>query len=283
MMRVTPYLASVIDHALSEDAAFNDVSTAALIAPDVEAEAYLRPKASGTLAGVDVAMAVFLRIDPGLVATPLLRDGAGLSPGSEIGHIRGSAASILSGERTTLNFLQRMSGIATETARYVEAVEGLKARIVDTRKTAPGMRELDKYAVRIGGGHNHRLNLSDGILIKDNHIALLRAQGLDLRAAVERAIQGSPHTLRVEVEVASLEEVRQTLEAGAHVIMLDNMSIDAIRQAVEIVGGRALLEASGRITLENVRAVAETGVDLISVGALTHSAKALDISLDVVV
>jgi len=282
-MRVTPHLASVIDRALSEDAAFNDVTTAALIAPDVEAEAYLRSKASGTLAGVDVAMAVFLRVDPGLVATPLLRDGTRLSPGSEIGHVRGSAASILSGERTALNFLQRMSGIATETARYVEAVEGLKARIVDTRKTAPGLRELDKYAVRIGGGHNHRLNLSDGILIKDNHIALLRARGVDLQAAVECAIQGSPHTLRLEVEVASLEEVRQALEAGAHVIMLDNMSIDAMRQAVGIVGGRALLEASGGVTLENVRAVAETGVDLISVGALTHSPKALDISLDVVV
>jgi nicotinate-nucleotide pyrophosphorylase (carboxylating) len=282
-MRVTPHLENVIDRALSEDAAFNDVTTAALIAPDVEAEAHLRSKASGTLAGVDVAMAVFLRVDPGLVATPLLSDGARLSPGSEIGRVKGSAASILSGERTALNFLQRMSGIATETARYVEAVEGLKARIVDTRKTAPGLRELDKYAVRIGGGHNHRLNLSDGILIKDNHIALLRAQGLDLRAAVERAIQGSPHTLKVEVEVASLEEVRQALEAGAHIIMLDNMSIDAMRQAVGIVGGRALLEASGRVTLENVRAVAETGVDLISVGALTHSPKALDISLDVVV
>ena len=282
-MHITPQMKNLIDLALAEDAAFNDVTTNILIAPDVQAEAHLCAKATGVLAGVNVALAVFHRVDSTLETTSLLDDGSKLSPGSEIARIRGSAASIFRAERTALNFLQRMSGIATETAQYVQATKGLRARIVDTRKTTPGLRELDKYAVRIGGGHNHRLNLSDGILIKDNHIATLRAQGLTLSEVVKRAVKEASHTLKVEVEVTSLEEAQEALEAGAHIIMLDNMPLEAMQQVVEMVAGRALLEASGGISLENVRAVAETGVGLISVGALTHSPKALDISLDVII
>jgi nicotinate-nucleotide pyrophosphorylase (carboxylating) len=189
-------------------------------------------------------------------------------------------ASLLRAERTALNFLQHLSGVATATAHLVEAVRGTKAVIVDTRKTIPGLRILEKYAVRVGGGCNHRLALGDGILIKDNHLAALRAQGLSLGDAVRRARRYARHPLRVEVEVTTLEEVREALEAGADIILLDNMSLEEMRQAVALVGGKALLEASGGITLETVRAVAETGVDLISSGAITHSAKALDISMD---
>ena len=279
-MRMTPRVESLIDWALAEDAAFDDVTTEALIPADFQATARVRAKATGILAGVDVALAVFRRVDPALETTGLLRDGSKLRPGSDIARLQGSAASILRAERTALNFLQRMCGVATETARYVEAVKGLNARIVDTRKTAPGLRELDKYAVRTGGGCNHRLNLADGLLIKDNHIAALRAEGIGLKEVVQRALERAPHTLKVEVEVTTEEEAREALEAGAHIIMLDNMPLDAVRKVVETVRGRALLEASGGVSLENVRAVAETGVDLISVGALTHSVRALDISLD---
>jgi len=174
-----------------------------------------------------------------------------------------------------------MSGIATETARFVKAVEGYRVKIVDTRKTAPGLRYLDKHAVRVGGGHNHRMNLADGVLIKDNHIELLRHRGMTLPGILEQAREMAPHTLKIEVEVTNLAELEEVLEGGAHIIMLDNMSLEDMSKAVEMVGGRALVEASGGITLENVAAVAETGVDLISVGALTHSVTALDISLDI--
>jgi nicotinate-nucleotide pyrophosphorylase (carboxylating) len=173
-----------------------------------------------------------------------------------------------------------MSGIATATSHYVRAVEGTRARIVDTRKTAPGMRYLDKYAVRAGGGSNHRRNLGDGVLVKDNHIAALRSQGLDLRQVVGLALERAPHTVKVEVEVTSLDELDEALDGGAHIVMLDNMSLEDMRLGAEAARGRVLLEASGGVNLETVRAVAETGVDLISVGSLTHSVQALDISLD---
>ena len=176
--------------------------------------------------------------------------------------------------------MQRMSGIASDTNRYVRAVEGCAARIVDTRKTAPGHRYLDKYAVRMGGGHNHRLNLADGILIKDNHIEALRSRELGLGEVVRTAIARASHTIRVEVEVETLEQLREALDAGAHIIMLDNMPVGTMREAMAIVAGRAVVEASGGINLETVRDVAETGVDLISIGSLTHSTSALDISLD---
>ena len=194
--------------------------------------------------------------------------------------MEGTAAGILRGERVALNFLQRMSGIATATNRYVQAVEGCNARIVDTRKTVPGMRYLDKYAVRMGGGHNHRQHLADGVLIKDNHIQALRAGNLGLKEIIQLALDRAPHTVKVEVEVETLDEVKEAVEAGADIIMLDNMPLETMRQAVERVNGRALVEASGGITWDTVREVAETGVDLISIGALTHSVTALDMSLD---
>jgi nicotinate-nucleotide pyrophosphorylase (carboxylating) len=190
-------------------------------------------------------------------------------------------ASILKAERTALNFLQHLSGIATETARYVDAVSGTKAIITDTRKTIPGLRLLEKYAVRAGGGRNHRLNLGDGVLIKDNHLAALRSSGVGLGEAVKQARERAPRTMKIEVEVESVKQAQEALSAGADIIMLDNMNVKDMRRVVKLVQGRALLEASGGITLDNVRSVAEAGVDLISVGALTHSAKALDISLEV--
>ena len=210
-----------------------------------------------------------------------IRDsGAPLAPGADIATVEGAAGSILRAERVALNFLQRMSGIASETNRYVQTIRGLKARIIDTRKTVPGHRYLDKYAVRMGGGHNHRLNLADGILIKDNHIQALRSRELGLREVIQLALERASHTIKVEVEVETLEEVQEAVEAGAPIIMLDNMPVALMREAVTLIGGRAVVEASGGITLDTVRAVAETGVDLISIGGLTHSAKALDISLD---
>ena len=225
-------------------------------------------------------MEVFRQTDPSVDTRVLMADGSEVSPGDVVADVEGSIAGILKGERVALNFLQRLSGIATATSAYVKAVQGTKASIVDTRKTVPGLRQLEKYAVRVGGGHNHRYNLADGILIKDNHIAALRAQELGLAEIVNRARENSPHTLRVEIEVESIDEAREALEAGADVILLDNMSPEEMRHVVAMSGGRRLLEASGGINLETVRAVAETGVDLISVGALTHSVRAMDISLD---
>ena len=280
MSQLPPEVHHLIDAALSEDQVFNDPTTSVLIPPDIRGVGMVRAKALGVLAGVDVALAVFRRVDSSLEAQALLADGAPLAPGADIAGIKGAAGSILRAERVALNFLQRMSGIASETNRYVQAIQGCSARIVDTRKTAPGHRYLDKYAVRMGGGHNHRLNLADGILIKDNHIQALRSRELGLREVIQLALERASHTIKVEVEVETLEEVREAVGAGAPIIMLDNMPVALMREAVTLIGGRAVVEASGGITLDTVRAVAETGVDLISIGGLTHSAKALDISLD---
>ncbi len=280
MIHLTPEVRRLIDEALSEDLTFNDPTTASIIPADLKGVGVIRSKADGVLAGVNIALAVFSQVDPRLRVASLVEDGAALAPGDSVARVEGSAASILRAERPALNFLQRMSGIATDTARYVKVVEGLTAKIVDTRKTAPGLRYLDKYAVTAGGGANHRLNLADGILIKDNHIAALRSRGLSLKEVVALALERASHTIKVEVEVTNLEELQEALEAGAHVIMLDNMTLNQMREAVEMVKGRAVIEASGGINLETVRAVAETGVDLISIGGLTHSVKALDISLD---
>lgn len=280
MSQLPPEVYHLIDAALSEDQVFSDPTTSALIPPDIRGIGMVRAKAQGVLAGVDVSLAVFRRVDSSLEAQALLADGAPLAPGAAIARIEGAAGSILRAERIALNFLQRMSGIASETNLYVRAIQGCKARIVDTRKTAPGHRYLDKYAVRMGGGHNHRLNLADGILIKDNHIQALRSRELGLREVIQLALERASHTIKVEVEVETLEEVREAVEAGAPIIMLDNMPVALMREAVTLIGGRAVVEASGGITLDTVRAVAETGVDLISIGGLTHSAKALDISLD---
>ena len=263
--QLPPEVFSLIDAALTEDQAFNDPTTQALVPDDIIGSGMLRAKADGILAGGPVAAAVFRRIDPDLDIVLLLDDGSALAPGMDIASVRGSAASILRAERTALNFMQRMSGIATATSRYVAAVRGTAARIVDTRKTAPGHRFLDKYSVRQGGGWNHRLNLADGILIKDNHLAARAAREEPLGAVVTRAVSLASHTIRVEVEVETLAQVREAVAAGAHIIMLDNMPPPLMRAAVDIIAGRAAVEASGGITLETVRAVAETGVDLISI------------------
>ena len=280
MSQLPPEVYSLIDAALSEDETFNDPTTGLLIPQDIIGVGMLRAKATGVLAGEDVAGSVFRRVDPDLLFEPLLSDGDALSPGSDIARVEGSAASILRAERIALNFMQRMSGIASDTNRYVQAIDGCRARIVDTRKTAPGHRYLDKYSVRMGGGHNHRLNLADGILIKDNHIEALASREMVLKDVVELALKKASHTIKVEVEVESITGVREALDAGAHIIMLDNMPVPMMQEAMDIIGDRAVVEASGGINMASVRAVAETGVHLISIGGLTHSTQALDISLD---
>ena len=270
----------VVDSALAEDLGWGDVTTQALITADEVATAYLVAKGDGVLAGLSVATAVFHRVDSALKVEELVSDGSTVHLGDRLAVIKGLVASILGAERVALNFLQKLSGIATETAKYVEAVSGTKALITDTRKTTPGLRILEKYAVRVGGGHNHRQNLGDGILIKDNHLVVLQYRGEGIGEAIRKARQHSPHTLKVEIEVESVEQAREAFSAGADIIMLDNMNLDDMKLVVGLAQGRALIEASGGITLDNVRAVAETGVDLISIGALTHSVKALDISLE---
>jgi len=267
---------ALLDMALSEDIGTGDITSATTIPAGTSAHAVLLAKADGVLAGMPIVAEVMAMVDPGLVVHPLLADGTPITRGEHLAEISGPARSLLTAERTALNFLQRMSGIATTTAKYVEAVAGTAARIVDTRKTVPGHRVLDKYAVRVGGGHNHRFNLSDGVLIKDNHIAALGGVAEAVRAARERA----PHTLKIEVEAVNREMVQHALDAGADIILLDNMTLEEMRACVELVAGHALTEASGGVTLDSVRAIAECGVDLISVGALTHSVKALDISLE---
>ena len=280
MPQFPPEVYRLIDSAVAEDQTFNDPTTLAVVPSEVRGVGMLRAKADGVLAGVDVALEVFRRVDPNLDARALLSDGSRLFSGSDIAVVSGPAGPILRAERIALNFLQRMSGIATATNRYVEAVGGLNSRIVDTRKTAPGHRYLDKYAVRMGGGQNHRLNLADGILIKDNHIQANRFREMGLAQVIGLALERASHTIKVEVEVETLDQVREAVDAGAHIIMLDNMSVDLMREAMALIDGRAVVEASGGINMDTVRAVAETGVDLISIGALTHSVAALDISLD---
>jgi len=223
---------------------------------------------------------VFVKVDPSLKVEVLIKDGAEVKPGDIVATISGSVASILKAERVALNFLQRLSGIASQTAQFVAKTQGLKVNITDTRKTTPGLRLLEKYAVRVGGGQNHRFHLGDGILIKDNHLAALRALGMSFKDIIAKAKQNAPHGLKVEVEVNTIQEAMDAAEAGADIIMLDNMSPDEMRRVVSLVSGRVKIEASGGITLANVRAIAETGINLISVGALTHSPKALDISLE---
>ncbi|MCD5413142.1 MAG: carboxylating nicotinate-nucleotide diphosphorylase [Dehalococcoidia bacterium] len=271
---------AIVDHAIKEDLGQGDVTTDALIPPALEVRASILVKASGVLAGIEVAEIVFQQVDPSLIFERLVQDGTGMQAGSIVGVVTGKAAGILKAERVALNFLQHLSGIATETAKYVAAVAGTRARILDTRKTTPGLRLLEKYAVRTGGGQNHRQNLGDGVLIKDNHLAALRAGGVGLGEGVKRARANVPRHLKIEVEVDAVEQAQIALDAGADILLLDNMRTTDMRRVVELVDGRALTEASGGITLGNVRAVAETGVDFISIGALTHSVKALDISLE---
>lgn len=267
----------IIERALREDIGSGDVTTDAICEPDQVGRAVIRTKEPCVVAGVPIAQMVFETLDSQLRFASRVRDGDRLNAGQIIAELDGRLRTILTGERIALNFLQRLSGIATATARYVEAVRDFSVKILDTRKTAPGLRIFDKYAVRVGGGQNHRMGLYDGVLIKTNHI---RAAG-GIAKAIERARRSAPTTLRIEVEVKNLKELQEALDAGADIIMLDNMSLEEIRQAVKIAHGRALLEASGGVNLENVREIAATGVDFISVGALTHSVKAIDMHLEV--
>lgn len=269
-----------IDRALAEDSAGADVTTNALIPPHLEARASLVPKEPGVIAGLEVVAAVFRRVDPDLVFVRRLLDGDRVEGGESVATIAGRMASILTAERTALNFFQRMSGIATLTSEYVKAIRGTTAVIADTRKTAPGLRLLDKHAVFIGGGRNHRMSLADGVLIKDNHLAALQAEGISLPQAIKRARLQAPHTLKIEVEVESVEAAVAASSAGADIVMLDNMSPADMRIVVDQVSADCTIEASGGITLENVVDVAQSGVDIISIGALTHSPRAMDISLD---
>jgi nicotinate-nucleotide pyrophosphorylase (carboxylating) len=268
-------LDDIIQNALREDIHTGDLTTQAVVPGSRPATARLVAKEVLTVAGIDVAARVFSFLDPAIVFEPCSRDGQTLEKGVVLARISGDAAILLQGERVALNLLQRMSGIASLTCRYVSAVAGTRARIVDTRKTTPGLRVLEKYAVRVGGGINHRTGLYDGILIKENHIA---AAG-GITEAIRRARAYIPHTLKIEIETETLEQVQEALVAGADIIMLDNMDCATMRHCVELIAGRVLVEASGGVNLETVRAIAETGVDIISIGALTHSPRAMDISM----
>ena len=268
----------ILQGALAEDIGTGDITTLSTVPPERTISGRYIAKEDGVLCGLELVARAFALLDASIAFKPLKRDGDAVRKGDFVATVSGNARAILTGERVGLNLLQHMSGVASQTARAVAAVAGTGAKIVDTRKTTPGLRVLDKYAVRAGGGGNHRFGLSDGVLIKDNHI--VAAGGIAEAVAAARA--RAPHSLRVEVEVETLEQLREALAAGADIIMLDNMSVEDMREAVRIVDGRALTEASGNMGDKSdaeLRAVAETGVDLISIGALTHSVRALDISL----
>ncbi len=273
-------LNNIIDLALSEDLAHGDVTSEVLIPAQLYGQASLLVKAEGILAGGEIAKKVFLKVDPSLKIEMFIKDGARIKHGDIVAAVSGRITSILKAERTALNFLQRLSGIASQTAQYVAETRGLSVRITDTRKTTPGLRQLEKYAVRAGGGQSHRAHLGDGILIKDNHLVALRHLGMSLKDIVTKAKQNAPKGLTVEVEVTTVREALEAAEAGADIIMLDNMSPDETRRAVKSLPGGVKTETSGGINLTNVRAAAMTGVNTISIGALTHSTKALDISLE---
>lgn len=269
---------ALVDLALAEDIGPGDITTLSTVPEDTSAGGEMIAKEPGVISGIDAAAWVFERIEPGVSFVPRVKNGARVAVGDVIAELNGNAHALLAGERLALNLLQRLSGVATLTARFVEAVTGTGASIVDTRKTTPGLRALEKAAVRDGGGRNHRLGLSDGVLIKDNHLAAIGGPDRITRA-IKQAKARAPHTAKIEVEVTNLAETLEAAEAGADIILLDNMSVAEMTEAVTIVARRAQVEASGGVQLDTVRAIAEAGVDLISVGALTHSAPALDISL----
>jgi nicotinate-nucleotide pyrophosphorylase (carboxylating) len=270
-------LRSLVRNALEEDDAFNDLTTIATVVSDRHARGQLVARGEGVICGVPLAVEAFRQLDPKVTIRVDLEDGARVKKGSNILYLSGHARALLGAERVALNYMQRLSGIATLTARYVEAVKGTKAKILDTRKTTPGWRLLEKYAVRAGGGTNHRLNLSAAVLIKDNHLAAVDG---DVALAVRRARDLAPRGTKIEVECDRIEQVQAAVEAKADIVMFDNMQPDEMARCVELVAGRAITEASGRVRLENVRAIAQAGVDWISVGSLTHSAPALDLALD---
>lgn len=271
-----PVIKRLIQEALEEDLGVQDLTSEAVVPQGAAAAAEFLAEEDLVLAGIDVAREVFLGLDAGLDFKPLAADGESVGKGKRIAEVRGEAVSILKAERVALNFLQHLSGVATITFSFVRKVSGLPVKIMDTRKTLPGFRSLDKYAVRMGGGVNHRMGLYDAVLIKDNHIVLAGGIG----TAIQRVRERFPGIRPIEVETTDLVEVQQALKAHADVIMLDNMGLDAMREAVRLIHKRAEVEASGNISLETVRDVALTGVDRISVGALTHSVRAVDISLE---
>ncbi len=277
----TGYLSQIdkiIDTALEEDLGPGDITTSAIIDPSTKGEARILAKEDIILAGIEIFSRVFSRLDPEIVVEHTYHDGDVVPNGDDIGIVRGSMRGILSGERTALNFLQHLSGIATLTRTYIEKIDPSSVRVIDTRKTTPGLRILEKYAVRMGGGFNHRFGLFDGILIKDNHIA---AAG-SISEALAKIKEKLPHTLKIEVEVDDIKGVEEAIGAGVDAILLDNMSVKEMKKSVSIAGGRVLLEASGGITLESIWDISETGVNLISVGAITHSARSVNISLEVI-
>jgi nicotinate-nucleotide pyrophosphorylase (carboxylating) len=268
-----------IDRALAEDIGFCDLTSEFVIPPEARAELALNARQDIVVAGIDVAARVFQRRVPDCRVELRVRDGDRVKAGATMGRVQGAARGLLTVERTALNFLQHLSGIATLTAQYVERIAGTHAILIDTRKTTPGLRALEKHAAQVGGARNHRLRLDDGVLIKDNHISVCGS----VSAAVHRARAGVPVLTRIEVECDTLEQVGEAIEAGADMILLDNMGLAEMRQAVALSNGRILLEASGGVRLENIRAIAETGVDFISVGRITQSAPAVDIGLDAVI
>jgi nicotinate-nucleotide pyrophosphorylase (carboxylating) len=270
-------LKALVKSALDEDGAFNDLTTLATVVSDRHARGRLVARASGTVCGVPLAIEAFCAIDPKVTIRVDREDGSRVTAGESVLYLSGHARGLLAAERVALNFMQRLSGVASLTARYVDAVKGTRAKILDTRKTTPGWRLLEKYAVRAGGGTNHRLNLSTAVLIKDNHLAAVDG---DIGIAVRRARDLAPAGTKIEVECDRREQVGAALDANADIIMLDNMSPDEMRACVDMVQGRAIVEASGGVNLDRVREIAETGVDWISVGAITHSAPAMDLALD---
>ena len=268
---------SVIDYALKEDIGSGDITTNSLIPNDLQTSATMTAKSSGIVAGLAVAEYVFRTLSPDIAWHPFVNDGDKIAKGDLIVQIAGSYRALLTGERLALNFVQRMSGIATQTADSVNAISGFKTKILDTRKTAPGLRLLDKYAVLMGGGTNHRIGLYDMVLIKDNHIKV--AGGIT--NAVAQIKKSIPPGIKIEVETTSIDEVKEALAAGVDIIMLDNMNTAMMTECVKLIGGRAKVEASGNMTLERLKEVASTGVDFISIGALTHSVTAFDISMNI--
>lgn len=269
-----------VARALAEDAPWGDVTSEYLIPADATATANLRARSAGVFAGGEVFAAVFKQVDPTAEVRLLVEDGQTFVPTATLALVSGNARALLLAERVALNFVQRMSGIATHTAQYVAAVAGTKARIVDTRKTTPGMRPFEKYAVRCGGGHNHRYGLSDAVMAKDNHLAVLTRGGKDLTTELKRVRNELGHTTHIEVEVDSLKQLPAVLAAGVDTIMLDNFSLEDLSKGVAIIDGKATIEASGGVNLETVRDIALTGVNVISVGALTHQIHSLDLGLD---
>ena len=266
----------IIETALKEDMPSGDITSESIIPSDSESEAVILAKENGVLAGIDVARRVFFKIDSNLLFQKKKRDGQNFEKDEVLARIKGNSVSILKGERTALNFLQRMSGIATQAKKYVQALEGTKTKVLDTRKTTPGLRVLEKYAVRAGGGVNHRFNLSEMVLIKDNHIKIVGS----ISEAVKRARKRAGKGIKIEVEAKDLEEVKEALSSGANIIMLDNMSLNKMKEVVRWVNRRVPLEVSGKVNLRRIRGIASLGVDFISVGSLTHSFRSLDISIE---